>query len=68
MAGSRDQVVVSVLSGLTKIQASKVSADIIKALHKHAPLGRGTTALGSKFDVGNLLSNGIKQITSGKGV
>ena len=66
MAGKKDQVIISVISNLTNIQASNILADITKAKSKHAPFGRGTIAQSSIFDVGKILSSGIKQIT-GKG-
>ena len=65
MAGKKDQSVVSVISGLTKIQASNILADITKSKSKHAPFGRGTIAQGSIFDVGKMLSGGFKKITGG---
>ena len=66
MAGKKDQAIISVISGLTNIQASKILADITKAKGKHAPFSRGTTAQSNILDIGKMLSNGIKQIT-GKG-
>jgi hypothetical protein len=63
MAGSKDQVVVSVIAGLTRIQAANILADITNAKSKHAPLGRGTIAKGSIHDIGELLGKGIKKIS-----
>ena len=64
MAGKKDQSVVSVLSGLTKNQASNILADITKSKNRHAPFSRGTSAQCSVFDIGKMLSTGIKKIGS----
>ncbi|MBP3267970.1 MAG: hypothetical protein J6M07_06590 [Ruminococcus sp.] len=62
MAGAKDNAVVAVISGLTSGQASKISAEIMKAKQKHAPLGRGTIATGQQQNVGSLLQKGTKRI------
>jgi hypothetical protein len=60
--GKKEYAVVTVISNLTNNQASKILADITKSKGKHAPLSRGTTAVGIMSDIGTLLCNGIKEL------
>jgi len=58
----KEYAVVSVISNLTNNQASKILADIAKSKGKHAPISRGTSAIGSIFDIGKLLCGGMKML------
>lgn len=65
MAGKKEHVVVSVISGLTSNQASQIVKEIMKSKEKYAPFGRGTIASGQHSSVGELIQNGIKRIGGG---
>jgi len=62
MAGKKEYAVVSVVSGLTRKQASLISSGIINMKDAIAPLGRGTIASGKHSVVGNLIQKGVKKI------
>ena len=62
MAGKKDYAVVSVVSGLTRKQASLISSAIMNAKEAIAPFGRGTAAVGKHSIVGSLLQKGTKKI------
>ena len=62
MAGKKDRAVVSVTTGLTQNQASKMVAGITKTKGYYAPLSRGTIAQGSISDIGRLLGGGQERL------
>ena len=62
MAGKKNNVVVSVISGLTETQAANINRDIMRSKQKNAPHSRGTSGIGVLEEVATLLSNGFKQI------
>ncbi len=62
MSGKKNNVVVSVITGLTETQAANINRDIMKSKQKNAPHSRGTSGIGLFEDVASLLSNGFKQI------
>jgi len=66
MAGKKDQVIVSVIAGVTKKQGANILADIMKSKNHHAPNARSTSASGSASHIGNLLVGGFKKLTGGK--
>ena len=62
MAGTKNNALVAVISGLTQTQAAQMSKEIMKAKAKYAPYGRWTIAAGKTNGVGALIQNGIKRI------
>ncbi len=59
MAGKKDQVVVAVISDLTRSQAAEVQKQIVVAKGRYAPEGRGTIATGTRDNVGALIRGGV---------
>jgi hypothetical protein len=67
MAGKKEQSVVTVIDGLTSIQAANIQADILKSKSKNAPNSRGISTIGNRQDVGKMLTSSndtIKKIES----
>ena len=42
MAGKKDNGVVAVITGLTEVQAAKITKDVMKCKKKYAPNSRGS--------------------------
>lgn len=59
----KDYSVVTVVSGLTETQASKLVSEFSKAKNKVAPNARATGGMTTKEKIGQLLQNGRKLIT-----
>lgn len=66
MAGKKDNVIVAVISDLTREQAGQIMKDIMKSKGAHAPTGRGTIATGKKEDVGKLIQQGNRRRINNK--
>ncbi|MHB8065251.1 MAG: hypothetical protein ACYDG2_22015 [Ruminiclostridium sp.] len=58
MTGKKNVAVVSVIDGLTPIQAANIQNDIVKSKNKHAPNARGIATLGDRKDIGKMLNQG----------
>ena len=66
MARVKDQVLISVISGLDKNQSATLRTSQMILKNIIAPGARGTIAQSSVFEVGKTLSGGIKKLTGGK--
>lgn len=66
MKKNNDYSVISVITGLTRGEASKVSASIFSAKERYAPDARGTSAMGRTSDVGKMLSTNNQKFLGGK--
>lgn len=60
--GKKEYSFVAVVSNLTESQATRMSAEVMKAKGRCAPEGRGTIAMGKKENVGNMLQGSWKKI------
>lgn len=62
MAGKKEYVVISVISGLTRKQAGDIVGEIIESKGKNAPAGRGTVAMGKKDHMRSLIQESRQNV------
>lgn len=66
MAGKKDNGVVAVITGLTEVQAAKITKDVMKCKKKYAPYSRGSIKVGKKDKIPELLQGDKKKLTKKK--